>query len=450
MKKLSLVLALTMILSLFAVFTISAEEVTVSVWDGVIPEADTAYAFGGGDGTEDNPYLLSSAADLAMLNAIAATGETFEGYYFFLTVDITMNEGYENAANWGTTPPANNWTGIAPFYGNGLKLTSGFRGHINGGGHVIRGLYSKIDDEGHAYAAGLFGVLYGSVKNLGFENCYVEHNTTAGIGAGILATAVGHKNLNSAEIENCYAVNSTVKSWRWAGLICGVAQQADVVNCYTQGEVYLGRTDDEADGGGIVGYLGMGGGMATIEDSYTLATINEAGITGPITGLADAVSTVANCYYDSTITTINKTWVHNDAKSFYEIIDLSKDDMTVSNMDLDTEVWEDSDNGPILTVFKNPMSEPPVTEAPPATEPPATQPVVTEPVITEPTVTEPTDTEPVTTEPTVTEPAATEPAVSEPAAEPASAPIGLIIGIVAAVVVVVVIVIVIASKKKAK
>ena len=55
MKKLSLVLALTMILSLFAVFTISAEEVTVSVWDGVIPEADTAYAFGGGDGTEDNP-----------------------------------------------------------------------------------------------------------------------------------------------------------------------------------------------------------------------------------------------------------------------------------------------------------------------------------------------------------------------------------------------------------
>ena len=63
MKKLSFVLVLAMLLSLVP-FTVSAAE---EVWDGKIPQADAEYKFSGGEGTENLPYLISSAADLAML-----------------------------------------------------------------------------------------------------------------------------------------------------------------------------------------------------------------------------------------------------------------------------------------------------------------------------------------------------------------------------------------------
>ncbi|MBE6634072.1 MAG: hypothetical protein E7620_07010, partial [Ruminococcaceae bacterium] len=94
MKKLvSLFCILTLLLSTFAMMVSAAEEPTVSKWDGVIPEANKDYAFEG-EGTEEKPWLIKSAAELAILAANARLNDketTYGGKYFKLTVDIDMD-----------------------------------------------------------------------------------------------------------------------------------------------------------------------------------------------------------------------------------------------------------------------------------------------------------------------------------------------------------------------
>lgn len=104
MKKLSFVLVLAMLLSLVP-FTVSAAE---EVWDGKIPQADAEYRFSGGEGTENLPYLISSAADLAMLAANVNAGNDYELIFFRLTADITLNSGYENSGTWLEAPRQTN------------------------------------------------------------------------------------------------------------------------------------------------------------------------------------------------------------------------------------------------------------------------------------------------------------------------------------------------------
>lgn len=186
MKKLSFVLVLAMLLSLVP-FTVSAAE---EVWDGKIPQADAEYKFSGGEGTENLPYLISSAADLAMLAANVNAGNDYELIFFRLTADITLNSGYENSGTWLEAPPANKWMPIG--YNLKNSVSPAFYGNFDGDYHVIRGMYCHADDKAGAEnngwnsTVGLFGALNGSVKRLGFENCVVDRSKTVGNGAGIL------------------------------------------------------------------------------------------------------------------------------------------------------------------------------------------------------------------------------------------------------------------------
>ena len=190
MKRISFIAAIAVIIALLSVFPASAAG--ADVWDGTFPTADKTGKYSGGEGTEESPYLISSAADLAMLSSVTAAGESYEGKYFKITTDITLNSDHAGYAGWGTTPPKNAWRAIGENAGN--KVSGGsFAGHINGAGHVIRGMY--VNDESAGWdkaAAGFIGCLRGSVINLGFENCYVKRNNTAGNGAGIIATYLGH------------------------------------------------------------------------------------------------------------------------------------------------------------------------------------------------------------------------------------------------------------------
>ena len=126
--------------------------------------------YNGGSGTEDDPWLISSVADLQLLantinNGDAAafdadctdTGEgipgNYHGYYFRQTTDLDLN-GIEN------------WDPIG--YSEGCY----FAGHYDGDGYTISNAKStgKNDDAGFA-TAGIFGwVAFGSVENLHVEN----------------------------------------------------------------------------------------------------------------------------------------------------------------------------------------------------------------------------------------------------------------------------------------
>lgn len=118
----------------------------------------TAFAgamFGGGTGTQGNPWLITSREDLIDLadrlnsDVTATNYNNFNGCYFKQTADIDL-------------------TGVA-WEPIGYSGGTCFSGNYDGDGHIIANAYSKgkadIDTEGnYSSTAGIFGwVLFGSV-----------------------------------------------------------------------------------------------------------------------------------------------------------------------------------------------------------------------------------------------------------------------------------------------
>ncbi len=187
--------------------------------------AAEAPLFGGGTGTQQEPWLITSQADLIALAEFLNSGnaETFDaenvgvgnchGYYFKQTADIDLT---------GVT-----WEPIG-YSGNYYY----FAGNYDGDGHTISNATStgKNDADGFA-TAGIFGwVAFGSVENLHVKNANfvaTGHNEYSYVG-GIAGVCYG------SSIKNCAVVDSSLESRRdpnnsnCAGGIVPVIPPADI------------------------------------------------------------------------------------------------------------------------------------------------------------------------------------------------------------------------------
>ncbi|MBO5211605.1 MAG: InlB B-repeat-containing protein [Clostridia bacterium] len=114
------------------------------VWSGV-----PSRFYAGGTGTKADPYLIETGGQMALLANDAIAGKTI-GLYYKITADIILND--TTKANW--TETANEWyTG---------KWAQAFRGYLDGGYHVVSGLYinkTKANYEGPNYYTGLFACI---------------------------------------------------------------------------------------------------------------------------------------------------------------------------------------------------------------------------------------------------------------------------------------------------
>lgn len=84
--------ALVLITALLCIFTAVTVNADSDEWDGT-----AAAAFAGGTGTSDDPYLISTAEQLAYLAAQVNSGDTFEGKYIKLTDNILLNNSLEGS-----------------------------------------------------------------------------------------------------------------------------------------------------------------------------------------------------------------------------------------------------------------------------------------------------------------------------------------------------------------
>jgi len=64
---------------------------TITTWDGTI-----AASYSDGDGTIDNPYIISNGNELAFLASELENGTNYEGKYFIINNDIVLNKGIFN------------------------------------------------------------------------------------------------------------------------------------------------------------------------------------------------------------------------------------------------------------------------------------------------------------------------------------------------------------------
>lgn len=129
-----------------------------------------------GKGTESDPYIIATAKDFRYLAYACNTlMRTYKGKYFKQTADIDFEY----------IP----MTAVAR-----VDLDTSFDGIYDGGGHTMSGyrIYEGVEKN-----TAFFGVIGGTVANLGLEDGYVYGNCAAGIAINASST--------SALVFNCYS-----------------------------------------------------------------------------------------------------------------------------------------------------------------------------------------------------------------------------------------------------
>lgn len=211
----------------------------------------------GDNGTQDDPWLISTAADLKALADYINSGKAadcdadadvcggignFHGYYFKQTADIDL-QGVE-------------WDPI----GYDGEEGSYFAGNYDGSNYVIRNAAFDGKDNDSRNCVGIFGWVYqGSVSNLHIENVAFSSSGFASQYVGGLAGVVF-----DSSITNCSVKNSTLSSARTirnttraGALIASVAggtikecsaENNQVISTSYAGGLIAEQDDDNSDG----------------------------------------------------------------------------------------------------------------------------------------------------------------------------------------------------------
>ena len=236
-----------------------------------------------GSGTKDDPYQISTAAQLKRFrNIVNGTGGQTpnHGACAVLMNDIVLNDGTFDANGTYTRGSSNTapekWTPIGKYTDDNDKTP--YTGTFDGQGHTIKGLY--VNSASDAYV-GLFGCLESAaVRNLTVDGYVQGCNTVGGI-AGYASNAA---------IENCSNHCSvTGSSTSKIGGIAGLNfDGAKIIDCYNVGTIRNSNVY-EACGGIVWGNAG------TVSNCYNVGTISGNVYDGEIVGSNSG--TVENCYY---------------------------------------------------------------------------------------------------------------------------------------------------------
>ena len=205
-------------------------------------------------GSQNNPYKVATSADLQKIS------ETFEtmrwsDFYILQIADIDM----KNAAP------------IVPI-GTGA---SGFTGHYDGGGYVIKNLtFSDCTGE----SLGLFNNIIGTVEHLGIEtSTFTAGNDNKRVGA------FAGKITGSGQLLNCYALGCTVNYNYKLGVVVGalvgeLTDHASIQSSYGYKNTVLGQNDGLRRYGYVVGNIGSNATAIRIfTDGATLCADQQSG-----------------------------------------------------------------------------------------------------------------------------------------------------------------------------
>ena len=248
-------------------------EKKADVWDGT-----SAESLGGGSGTKDDPYLITTAKEFAYFRDItnnnggyysgtdAVYGSTdFKNKYIKLVADIDLN-------NIEFEPIVS---------GNNVKK---FSGNFDGNNHKI--LNVKITKE--SYAAALFG----KCTNATIENLTVYGNieTNSTFTGGICAKASDGKVIIS-NCKNYININSSSTSQNGAAGIVGYANDSsiEIIDCVNYGNI----NNPNYCAGGIVSRAIS---VKSIVNSHNKGNVSSNGYVGGIVGMTDVLNLVEKCY----------------------------------------------------------------------------------------------------------------------------------------------------------
>lgn len=273
-KILTVILSVAICIGLFAFSASANENAPEGIW--------TDYAakdFGGGSGTKDDPYLLSTAEQIAKLAADINSGvydRDHSNEYFKLTDNIDLS--------------AHRWIPI----GSGTATTSmhAFGGYFDGDGHTVSGMY--VDESDNKFSAGFFGNVSGRViKNLTIKDAYVKSvDTDAGYdGAGILIGNAAEGYGIDILVENCH-VSGKVEGKIACGGLVGKNSYGVYKNCSSDVEI-----NSDFIAGGFIG----GDFSGTYESCTSSGIVNGHHEVGGFAGELFYESSVNKCLSDAEV-----------------------------------------------------------------------------------------------------------------------------------------------------
>lgn len=253
--------------------------VTGDVWDGT-----TEYSFAGGSGTDEDPYLIATAEQLAYVATSVNQGvDSFEGKYLKLTMDICLMQ--------------QEWQPIG--------FTNSFAGYFDGAGHTVYGL--SITDKTLSYG-GLFGYVNGgTVKNLRIVGANISlQNAYAGIVCGF----ANNSDLSTVIFDNCHVEGSVnCAEGSYVGGIVGYCN-----GCVQKSSANVIAHSSSKSSPGItqtcrVYVGGIAGTCTTITDCYTVGTISSSGgnlyhHNSYVGGIVGSGGTITNCYSEASVSAI--------------------------------------------------------------------------------------------------------------------------------------------------
>lgn len=237
--------------------------------------------FEAGNGTETDPYIIATAAQLDEVR-------NFPSACFELSKDIDLSS-YLNSNSSGWTP------------------IKDFTGKFDGKKHTIKGLWISLSSISNV---GLFANIQGSSDNkrASVSNLFVNISKKGITGGSRVGGICG--NLSYGNIENCM-VTGDISGYQYVGGIVGrnndnYYNSSIISQCASSGNIIA--TDDE-----VGGILGFKYGSCSIENCYSIANVKAEGSYPDTYGIGEGAE---KCYFAGTIYSTNMDKVYPIAYSY--------------------------------------------------------------------------------------------------------------------------------------
>lgn len=230
-----------------------------------------AQGYSGGNGTDTNPYIIATKADLKYLSEHPNDWDK----HFKQTSDIVFD--------------SLDFTSNGEFYNNGKGLTpignliSKFKGNYDGNNKAIYNIFINHPDTNYI---GLFGyTLNAHIMNIRLHNAYVK-------GRNFVGGLVGYN--SSSYITNAFVTGEIQGEISIGGLAGSNSFNSIITESYAICDVSC-----QISGSG--GLVGINFDSSSISNSFAISSINGNSQVGGLVGLNNQYSRISNCFANSSV-----------------------------------------------------------------------------------------------------------------------------------------------------
>ena len=228
-----------------------------NVWSG-----EVATKYKSGNGTIDNPYIISNGEELAYFSSMLENNN-YEGKYFKLINNIRINEGvfkYEDDKIEYVLNDTTYYVNGSSYYDNDefigepvgtlnvFPSLNNFKGYFDGDSHIIYGLYLDSDD------TGLFTNLSGEIDSLYISNALISGNNSGILSNNITSGSVSNVMVDGYILSDIYTGSDSVldfdETHTVSGGISAYSSDSTFINCINKAWIYGSFVS-----GGLVGYM---------------------------------------------------------------------------------------------------------------------------------------------------------------------------------------------------